>query len=121
MFIGKNTTGKPISKRSKNAIITIGKYCCIASNVTIYAKENVTIGNDVWIGSNSTILSGVNIGDGSVILANSKVIQDIEPYSIVGGDPAIFIKYRFTSEKIDNLLKIKWWDLTDEKINQYIS
>ena len=119
MIIGKHTDGKPILHRSKNAIVTIGNYCSIAGNVNIYTKENVNIGNDVWIGTNTIIMSGVTIGDGSIIGINSKVIHDVEPYSIVSGDPAIFIQYRYSKEQIDHLLKIKWWDWTDEKINNF--
>jgi len=83
-------------------------------------KGNVNIGNDVWICENVTIMSGVTIGDGSVIACNSHVIKDIEPYSLVGGNPAKLIKYRFTPIQIENLLKIKWWNWDDDKINKYI-
>jgi acetyltransferase-like isoleucine patch superfamily enzyme len=48
------------------------------------------------IGNNATIMSGVKIGDGSVIAANSHIVKDIEPYSLVGGNPGKHIKYRFT-------------------------
>ena len=51
-------------------------------------KGDVIIGNDVWIGRNVTIMSGVTIGDGAVIANNSHVIKNIEPYSLVGGNPA---------------------------------
>ena len=50
----------------------------------------------MWIASNVTIMSGVKIGDGVVIAANSHIIKDIEPYSLVGGNPAKLIKERFT-------------------------
>lgn len=80
-------------------------------------KGDVNIGNDVWIGQNATIISGITIGDGAVIAANSHVIKDVEPYSIVGGNPAKLIKYRFLPEQIENLLKIKWWNWDDAKIN----
>jgi acetyltransferase-like isoleucine patch superfamily enzyme len=80
-------------------------------------KGDVIIGNDVWIGDNVTIMSGVTIGDGVVIANNSHVIKDIEPYSLVGGNPAKLIKYRFTHEQIKKLLEIKWWFWDDEKIN----
>jgi len=82
-------------------------------------KGNVIIGNDVWIADNVTVMSGVSIGDGAVIANNSHVIKDVEPYTIVGGNPANFIKYRFSKEIIDKLLKIKWWNWTEEKINKY--
>ena len=58
-------------------------------------------------------MSGVTIGDGAVIANNSHVVKDIEPYSIVGGNPAKLIKYRFTSYQIEKLLEIKWWDWDD--------
>ena len=82
-------------------------------------KGDVIIGNDVWIGQNVTIMSGVTIGDGAVIANNSHVVKNVEPYSIVGGNPAKFIKYRFTSEQIQKLLEIKWWNWDDKKINKF--
>ena len=83
------------------------------------SKGGIIIGNDVWTGRFVTIMSGVRIGDGAVIAANSHVVKDVEPYSIVGGNPAKLIKKRFTEEQIDKLLKIKWWDWDDEKINEF--
>jgi acetyltransferase-like isoleucine patch superfamily enzyme len=82
-------------------------------------KGDVIIGNDVWIGSNVTIMSGVTIGDGVVIANNSHVVKNVEQYSLIGGNPAKLIKYRFTQEQIENLLKIKWWDWDDQKINEF--
>lgn len=78
---------------------------------------DVIIGNDVWVGSNVTIMSGIKIGDGSVIAANSHVVKDVEHYSIVGGNPAKLIKYRFSQDQISNLIKIGWWNWDDKKIN----
>ena len=82
-------------------------------------KGDVIIGNDVWIGNNVTIMSGITIGDGSVIANNSHVVKDVEPYSLVGGNPAKLIKYRFDKQQIDKLLEIKWWNWNDEKINKF--
>ena len=84
------------------------------------SKGDVIIGNDVYICDNSTIMSGVTIGDGAVIACNSHVIKDVAPYTIVGGNPAMFIKYRFTEEQIKKLLGIKWWDWEESKINENI-
>jgi acetyltransferase-like isoleucine patch superfamily enzyme len=81
---------------------------------------SVKIGNDVWIGHGSTIMSGVTIGDGVIIAANSHVVKDVEPYSITGGNPAKTIKYRFSEEQIKKLLKIKWWNWDVDKINNNI-
>lgn len=82
-------------------------------------KGDVIIGNDVWIGNDVTIMSGVTIGDGAVIANNSHVVKNVEPYSLVGGNPAKLIKYRFTPQQIQQLLQIKWWDWDDQKINQF--
>ena len=82
-------------------------------------KGDVIIGNDVWIGNNVTIMSGVIIGDGVVIANNSHVVKNVEPYSLVGGNPATLIKYRFTQEQIEKLLEIKWWYWDDEKIKNF--
>ena len=83
-------------------------------------RGDVIIGNDVWIADNVTIMSGVSIGDGAVIACNSHVVKDVEPYSIVGGNPAKFIKHRFTQEQIECLLKIKWWNWDTQKINENV-
>ena len=83
-------------------------------------KGDVVIGNDVWIADNVTIMSGVTIGDGAVIACNSHVFKDVEPYSLVGGNPAKLIKYRFTREQIEKLLEMKWWYWDDEKIDKFI-
>jgi lipopolysaccharide transport system ATP-binding protein len=86
------------------------------STVSAYGNGDVIIGNDVWIGMNVTINSGIRIADGAIIAAGSHVVKDVEPYSIVGGNPARHIKYRFSPGQIDKLLSIKWWDWDDNKI-----
>jgi len=83
-------------------------------------KGDVIIGNDVWIGANVTIMSGVTIGDGAVIANNSHLVKDVEPYSLIGGNPARLIKYRFSKEQIEKLTKIKWWNWDDDRINKNI-
>lgn len=79
-------------------------------------KGDTIIGNDVWIGENVTILPGVHIGDGAIIGANSVVAKDIEPYAVAVGNPCHVVKKRFTEEKIQTLLNLKWWDWGEEKI-----
>jgi acetyltransferase-like isoleucine patch superfamily enzyme len=52
------------------------------------SRGNVVIGNDVWIGRRASFLSGVTIGDGAVIGAESVVVDDVQPYSVVASNPA---------------------------------
>ena len=83
-------------------------------------KGDTVIGNDVWIGQNATILPGVHIGDGAIIGANSVVGSDVEPYTVVVGNPAKTIRHRFDEELTELLLKFKWWDKPIEEINELI-
>lgn len=79
-------------------------------------KGDTIVGNDVWLGRESVVMPGVKIGDGAIIAAYSVVAKDVEPYTVVGGNPARFIKKRFDDELIDLLLQLKWWDLQGEKL-----
>lgn len=83
-------------------------------------KGNIIIGNDVWIGFEAVILAGVTIGDGAIIGTRAVVTKDVPPYTIVGGVPAKPIRKRFDNATISELLKIKWWDWSEEKIAQNI-
>tara|TARA_Y100001937_G_C7088338_1_gene316468 strand:+ start:166 stop:753 length:588 start_codon:yes stop_codon:yes gene_type:complete len=127
---------------NEDSQLVFGKYCSIASGCLFFLGGNhiykrsstwlhpdveeagiisngdIIIGNDVWIGFGATIMSGVTIGDGSIVAANATVSKDVEPYSIVGGNPAKLIKKRFTDKDIDFLLELKWWDWPEEKINK---
>jgi acetyltransferase-like isoleucine patch superfamily enzyme len=87
-----------------------------------YPETNgvVIIENDVWIGDNVTIMSGVSIGNGAIIAAGSHVVKDVKPYSVVGGNPASHIKYRFSSDVIEKLLKIQWWNFSDDSVNDIV-
>lgn len=77
------------------------------------------IGPDVWIGANAILISGVEIGVGSVVGAGSVVTHNIPPYEIWAGNPAKFIRYRFSETIIEALLDTKWWDWPEEKVKQY--
>lgn len=83
-------------------------------------KGDTIVGNDVWIGQNSTILPGVHIGDGAIIGLNSVVGSNVEPYTIVAGNPAKPIRKRFDKQLINLLLKLKWWDKSIKEINELI-
>ena len=80
------------------------------------APLNTNIGHDVWIGHGVHIKQGVNIGTGAVVGMGSIVTRDVAPYSIVAGCPAKQIKMRFEVEVIQGLLKSKWWDYSDAKL-----
>lgn len=79
-------------------------------------KGDTVIGNDVWIGRNSVVLPGVHIGDGAIVAAQSVVAKDVAPYTVVGGNPARFIKPRFDGELTDLLLRLRWWDMEGEAL-----
>lgn len=81
--------------------------------------KKTIIGNDVWIGNNAIIKQGLVIGDGAVIGMGSVVTKNIEPYTIVGGNPARVIRKRFSEDIIEKLLAIKWWTYSDEELKKY--
>ncbi|MDP5085226.1 MAG: chloramphenicol acetyltransferase [Yoonia sp.] len=70
----------------------------------------VTIGHDVWIGHGVTVTAGVTIGTGAVIGAGAVVTRDVDPYTVVGGVPARFIKRRFSEMQAEALQDIAVWD-----------
>ena len=126
--------------------LVIGNFCSLADNIHIYLGGNhnynlistfpfgsaneltgerighprsngdITIGSDVWIGSHVSIMSGVTVGHGAVLAAFSHVVKDVQPYEIVGGNPAKHIKFRFAEEVIQKLLYIEWWNFKSDKI-----
>lgn len=115
----------------------IGKYCSISWNVTVgatmhplnhisthafpyisffnFVKTNkrfetkTFIGNDVWIGANAILMPGVRVGNGSIIGAGAIVTKNVPPYAIVIGNPGNVLKYRFSSEIIDKLESLMWY------------
>lgn len=81
-------------------IDVVGKCICDVHDKLPENDIPVLIEDDVWIGSNVTILKGVTIGRGSVIAAGCVVNTSVLPYSIYGGVPNRFLKYRFTIDEI---------------------
>lgn len=149
--VGDHTYGNPkVVSRGEGTSLRIGKYCSIATGVTIFlgsehrvdwvstypfpflweeartiqghpaTRGDVVIGSDVWIGHGATLLSGVNIGDGAAIGACSLVARDVPPYAIVAGNPAQVVRYRFQEETVRALLNIRWWDWPDEKVRAHV-
>ena len=80
------------------------------------AAGDTVVGNDVWIGSEAIIMAGVSIGHGALIGTRALVTKDVEPYAIVGGNPAKLIRKRFSDADIALLLEMAWWDWSDEKL-----
>ena len=110
--IGNNVFINEYTKIGGQNNVTIGDYALIGYNVTIvtanykyqdtsipiqkqgFYGSAIEIGEDVWLGANVVVLPGVKIGKGSIVGANAVVTRDVKPYSIVGGIPAKFIKFR---------------------------
>ncbi|MGN9105593.1 DapH/DapD/GlmU-related protein [Oliverpabstia intestinalis] len=88
--------------------------------VESFAKGDIRVDDDVWIGYGASIMSGVHIGQGAVVAAGAVVTKDVPPYAIVGGVPAKVIKYRFEPEMIEELLKVDYSELTKEDIEKHI-
>lgn len=84
-------------------------------------KGNVVIGNDVWIGRAALILSGITIGNGAVVGMGAVVTKDVAPYSIVGGNPARHIRFRFADNVIAEFSRIAWWDWPDDIVREAAS
>ncbi len=74
------------------------------------------IGNDVWIGDRVIIKSGVIIGDGAVIGMGSIVTKNVGAYEIWAGVPAKMIRERFQKQLVEEMERLRWWDLSDEII-----
>lgn len=89
---------------------------------SLLSNGDIHIGHDVWIGEGATIMSGISIGTGAVIATNAVVTKNVDPYTIIGGNPAKPIKKRFSDDNIEFLLNSKWWDIDPEiiKNNQSI-
>jgi acetyltransferase-like isoleucine patch superfamily enzyme len=85
-----------------------------------WTKGPVTIQNDVWIGWRAVILSGVTIGNGAAITAGAVVTKDVEPFEVVGGNPARRIRRRFDDVTCDSLLRIAWWDWPHQKVLDHV-
>ncbi len=86
-----------------------------AANGYLPAGDTV-IGNDVWIGSEAMVMPGIRIGDGAVIGSRALITRDVEPYAIMGGNPARLIRKRFADGDIARLLEMRWWDWPEEAL-----
>ena len=125
IHIGYGTYGGCFDENNIPAGTCFGNYCSIAKGVKIFRanhpmdsftmhpifynpemgyvkkdlleRPSLVVGHDVWIGSYSIILPSVKtIGNRAVIGAGSVVTKNVQPYTIVAGNPAVFIKFRFS-------------------------
>ena len=84
-------------------------------------SEPCDIGNDVWIGCHAVVCRGVTIGDGAVIGAGAVVTHDVPPYTIAAGCPARVLKPRFDGNLAERLLRLRWWEFSDDVIKDNIA
>ncbi len=92
----------------------------VDDNPNFVDYNNIIIGNDVWIGAGAILLPGIEIEDGAIIGAGSVVTKNVPAYSIFAGNPAKFIRKRFSNELITKLFEMKWWGWNVEKIQENI-
>jgi hypothetical protein len=114
-------TAAPTKKKAYTAVPHTAQVRCNSWLRTrggiMWGKGAPTIGNDVWIGRNVTIMSGVHVGDGSVVAANSVVSKNVAPYSIVAGNPARHVKYRYAdADLVRDMIASEWWTLPEEVV-----
>lgn len=115
-WVSTNPAFFSTAKQSGLSFVEHNKYDELRTNPE---GKYISIGNDVWIGNRVTLLPGITIADGAIIAAGAVVTKDVPPYAIVGGVPAKILKYRFDNDKIETLLKLKWWEKPLEWIKQY--
>lgn len=84
-------------------------------------RGDTVVGHDVWIGYGATIMPGVQIGNGAIVATGAVVTRDVEPFAIVGGNPAERIRYRFDGDTRARLTDIGWWDWDAEKITRHVA
>jgi acetyltransferase-like isoleucine patch superfamily enzyme len=82
------------------------KVKCFGYEMEANSKGDIVISDDVWLGTNAIICSGVKIGKGAIIAAGTVVTKDVEPYAIMGGNPAKLIKFRFDEDIREKLLSM---------------
>lgn len=111
LCIGKNVAIGPRSHIYNLANITIGDNTVISQDVYLcggshdYSKADlplirsaIEIGNGVWVCAGAFIGPGVKIADGAVIGARAVVMKDVEPFSVMAGNPAIKVRERICNE-----------------------
>ena len=86
-----------------NAVVSDGAFICtashdISSGTFELETSPVAIGDSAWVCAKATVWPGVKVGEGAIVAAGSVVAKDVEPWTVVGGNPAKFIKKRVLKE-----------------------
>ena len=88
------------------AVISQGAYLCTASH-DITDEDNplitapITIESFAWVAADAFVGMGVTIGQGAVVGARAAVFKDVAPWTVVGGNPAKFLKNRVIKNDTD--------------------
>lgn len=115
VLVGSNI--HPLSTPSTSSVFYSPLWGAKSDGRSSHNNQSVSIGNDVWIGTRAMIMPGVKVSDGAVVAAGAIVTKDVPPYAIVGGVPARIIRYRFSSDLIDELLCSCWWEKDPGQLN----
>jgi acetyltransferase-like isoleucine patch superfamily enzyme len=119
-FIGLWEHNTDVSTHSFYLYETSGQFVKGYQN---YKRDHIEtiVGNDVWIGANVCIQKGVTVGNGAIIGSGAIVTKDVLPYSIVVGNPAKILRYRFSEEDIEMFLHSKWWDFSRAELQEMVN
>lgn len=82
------------------------------------AARTLNLGHDTWIGHGAIVMPGLTIGNGAIIGAGSVVTKNVEPWTIVAGNPARVIRRRFTPEVAEAMERIRWWDWSHDQLRE---
>lgn len=109
----------PISDVSTHPFFHRPEFGFVSARVDNKRVKPTIVGHDVWIGRNVIVLPKcTNIGNGAIIGAGSVVTKDVEPYTIVAGNPARVIKKRFTEKEIELLENSKWYEKEPDELKE---
>lgn len=112
--IGQNRHSHPLHWLSTSGALIGQRLLNQPGSHTLPSSAPAVIEHDVWIGRDVMIMSGVTIGTGAVVGAQSLVTKDVPPYAVVAGSPARVIRYRFDEALRGTLLASKWWEVPRE-------
>lgn len=94
-----NLYNKDVIRIGENVVVSQGSFLCTASHdISSEAHTLVTrpiiLNNRVWVAAEAYVAPGVTIGEGAVVAARAVVVKNVESWTVVGGNPAKFLKHR---------------------------